>query len=83
MKKSMILKGLLGLCAVAALVIGIYMGPAQAGVSKVAICHIPPGNPDNAHVIVVGSPSIPAHLAHGDSLDLEDCGDDCGDCGGV
>lgn len=40
---------------------------------KVDICHIPPGNPDNAHVINVSVHAIPAHLAHGDTL---------GECGG-
>lgn len=35
---------------------------------KVTICHIPPGNPANAHTIEVGSPAVAAHLAHGDSL---------------
>ena len=33
---------------------------------QVTICHIPPGNPDNAHTIVVGAPALPAHMAHGD-----------------
>ena len=33
---------------------------------KVTICHIPPGNPENAHTITVGSPAVAAHLAHGD-----------------
>lgn len=32
----------------------------------VTICHVPPGNPDNAHTIVVGAPAVDAHLAHGD-----------------
>jgi len=40
---------------------------------KVDICHIPPGNPANAHVINVSVNAIPAHLAHGDNL---------GQCGG-
>jgi hypothetical protein len=40
---------------------------------KVDICHIPPGNPANAHVINVSVNAIPAHLAHGDNL---------GNCGG-
>lgn len=40
---------------------------------KVDICHIPPGNPANAHVINVSVNAIPAHLAHGDNL---------GECGG-
>jgi hypothetical protein len=33
---------------------------------KVTICHIPPGNPENAHTIVVGAAAVGAHLAHGD-----------------
>ena len=37
-------------------------------VEKVTICHIPPGNPENAHLITVGAPAVPAHLAHGDTL---------------
>ena len=35
---------------------------------KVTICHIPPGNPENAHEITVGASAVPAHLAHGDRL---------------
>ena len=45
--------------------------PAKAdagGVEKVTICHIPPGNPENAHEITVGAPAVPAHLAHGDNV---------------
>jgi hypothetical protein len=34
---------------------------------KVTICHIPPGNPDNAHEITVGYFASLAHIAlHGD-----------------
>lgn len=33
---------------------------------NVTICHVPPGNPDNAHTIVVGAPAVQAHLNHGD-----------------
>ena len=44
------------------------------GEEKVTICHIPPGNPENAHTITVGIAAVPAHLAlHGDSI---------GECGG-
>lgn len=32
---------------------------------KTYICHIPPGNPANAHTILVGNPAVDAHLAHG------------------
>ena len=38
------------------------------GAAKVTLCHIPPGNPDNAHTITVGASAVPAHLAHGDTL---------------
>jgi len=36
--------------------------------NKIKICHIPPGNPDNAHTIEVSQSAIEAHLDHGDSL---------------
>lgn len=45
-----------------------------AGETKVTICHIPPGNPANAHTITVGEPAVKAHLAHGDYLGA--CGGD-------
>lgn len=35
---------------------------------KTTICHVPPGNPMNAHTLSVGTPSVEAHLAHGDYL---------------
>jgi hypothetical protein len=36
---------------------------------KVCICHIPPGNPDNAHTICIGEPAVAAHIRnHGDYL---------------
>jgi hypothetical protein len=38
------------------------------GDGKVTICHIPPGNPENAHTISVGASAVAAHLAHGDTL---------------
>lgn len=43
-------------------------GKRGNGQDKVTICHVPPGNPDNAHTITVGKPAVKAHLAHGDSL---------------
>ena len=41
---------------------------APGNESQVTICHIPPGNPGNAHTITVGASAVPAHLAHGDTL---------------
>ena len=29
---------------------------------KTTICHIPPGNPANAHTICVGNDAVPAHV---------------------
>jgi len=31
---------------------------------KTTICHIPPGNPANAHTLCVGNAAVPAHLKH-------------------
>lgn len=49
---------------------GLLTGTAYAqqgsGQGKVVICHVPPGNPANAHTIRVGQSALPAHLAHGD-----------------
>ncbi len=42
--------------------------------NEVCICHIPPGNPDNAHTICIGLEAVPAHLGHGDSMDPCDNG---------
>lgn len=33
---------------------------------KITICHIPPGNPANAHTITIAQAAWPAHQAHGD-----------------
>jgi len=41
---------------------------ASTGNEKVTICHIPPGNPANAHSITVSINAVPAHLAHGDAI---------------
>ena len=36
---------------------------------KTTICHIPPGNPANAHTLCIGNQAVPAHLEnHGDYL---------------
>ncbi len=41
---------------------------AQAGQgrTKLAVCHVPPGNPSAAHTIWVGERALRAHLDHGD-----------------
>src|SRR4051812_49209636 len=40
------------------------MSPPTCASPKVLICHIPPGNPANAHSICVGAPAVPAHQSH-------------------
>lgn len=35
---------------------------------KMDICHIPPGNPGNAHTITVSTAAVSTHLSHGDTL---------------
>jgi hypothetical protein len=45
---------------------------------KVRICHIPPGNPDNKHVISVSQNALQAHLDHGDFvIDKDHPAKDC------
>jgi uncharacterized membrane protein YgcG len=42
---------------------------APGDTHKTTICHIPPGNPANAHTLCIGNAAVPAHLEnHGDSL---------------
>lgn len=43
---------------------------------KIEVCHVPPGNPENAHVISVSIFALCAHLAHGDPWPWS--GDPCG-----
>lgn len=35
---------------------------------KVKLCHVPPGNPANAHTICISPSAVQAHLNHGDYL---------------
>lgn len=48
------------------------MVPALAAAAgpkdKTELCHVPPGNPANAHTITVGGNAAQAHLGHGDTL---------------
>lgn len=45
---------------------GIEKCPDEDEDGLVTICHRPPGNPDNARTITVGTNASAAHLAHGD-----------------
>lgn len=52
-------------------------GDDEAGCAapKVLVCHVPPGNPANAHTICIGEPALSAHRGHGDPDGA------CGDAG--
>lgn len=52
-----------------------------ADTKKTTVCHIPPGNPANAHTICVGNAAVPAHLDHGDFVGTCICDDDTGSDG--
>lgn len=42
-------------------------GPAtDASEDRLTVCHVPPGNPGNAHEITVGESAVAAHRGHGD-----------------
>jgi hypothetical protein len=45
-----------------------HMAGAVAGEAKVDVCHVPPGNPDNAHTITISESALSAHLEHGDHV---------------
>ena len=40
--------------------------PQVAAATNTTICHTPPGNVANAHLITVSENAVPAHLSHGD-----------------
>ncbi len=55
--------------AIAGLASWALLTPANASPpAGVTICHIPPGNPDARVIITVHPRAVPAHLAHGDTL---------------
>ncbi len=50
-------------------VFAIWGFTMDSGNEKVTICHIPPGNPENAHSITISENAVAAHIAnHGDYI---------------
>jgi len=47
---------------------GLYVPGAMAQEAKVDVCHIPPGNPENAHTITISENAVSTHLDHGDHI---------------
>jgi hypothetical protein len=59
----------LGALVITAILVVVFALPVfGTGNHKVTICHIPPGNPANAHTIEVSKNALKAHLKHGDYL---------------
>ena len=83
--RVILLKGLL-LGSVALLALGV-LAPCVQGQSgdKVMVCHRPPGNPANFHIITVDPSAVDDHLAHGDNVvEPEACDDGVdNDCNGL
>ncbi len=52
---------------------------AWGGATKVTLCHVPPGEPENAHTITVGEKASYAHLGNHDDT-LGACGPPPSDC---
>jgi len=46
--------------------VALGMAFAGGGQTKIEMCHMPPGNPNNGHTLSVGNPAMPDHMAHGD-----------------
>jgi hypothetical protein len=46
----------------------VFAGDNSNTDHKITICHIPPGDPGNAHTIVIDESAWPAHEAHGDYI---------------
>ncbi len=75
-------KTIMILAIATAFVIGtIFASTDVFAASKVTICHIPPGNPDNPQTIKIKNNALPAHLAHDDTEGA--CPDDGGGNGGI
>ena len=74
MRKVLILAVMVVLVGVTSMGSGLALGTIVPVYAErpieidIIICHIPPGNPAGAVTIVVASPAVAAHVAHGDSI---------------
>jgi hypothetical protein len=53
-------------CTVLLAFLDVLVLGAPAWAAKVQVCHVPPGNPSNFHIISINDNALQAHLAHGD-----------------
>jgi hypothetical protein len=65
LKISLAILSMIVVGAISTIIVPVLASSLQ---EKVTICHIPKGNPSNAHSITVGASAVPAHLAHGDTV---------------
>jgi len=93
MKNISVTARILAFVAILSAPAAVFAGPNNPGEkpAEVSICHVPPGNPANAHTITVGSAAVESHLTHGDILgvcallcraDGAGCGDHAECCSG-
>src|SRR5437763_955846 len=54
------------MCAAFSMFAATALIPQVAAAGNTTICHVPPGNEANAHLINVSENAVPAHLSHGD-----------------
>ena len=56
------IRTLVGVSILIVLVVLVFSVPLSAvPEEKVTVCHVPPGNPANAHFITIGASAVPAH----------------------
>lgn len=66
MKSSALWMTLTASAALALPAPGLAHDEDKESVSKVSICHVPPGNPAKARTLCIGEAGVADHLAHGD-----------------
>ena len=75
MTKNTMLRGAMLVAGLTALAMTTPTSVQADPEPKVTICHVPPGNPENAQTITIGAAAVDAHMAtHG--------GDSFGECDG-
>ena len=51
---------------------------------EVAVCHIPPGNPNRARTILIPESDVASHERHGDEVfESDECSEGIGECESV
>ena len=77
------LLGLVAMCLMVAA--GVFVGTpaAFAGAYKTTICHVPPGNPENAHTITISDNALVHHLGDDTVVPHGGVADSLGECGSV